>query len=132
MKFVSFHVLVSAAFSERVPTFSYTGGSTHSIFDAFLDEGATCCHNGVAKLSGSSWALTSLPKGSCEVGGVVQGDQGPVCGVAQVIGYHGVTVVVGHQEEGQEEEVEKQGEVEGEKGRGKTQRGRHMDGMRME
>ena len=51
---------------------------------------------------------------SCEVGGVVQGDGGPVCGVAQVIGYHGVTVVVGHQE-GQEEEVEKQGEVEGEK-----------------
>ena len=50
---------------------------------------------------------------TCEVGGVVQGDEGPVCGVAQVIGYHGVTV--GHQEEGQEEEVEKQGEVEGEK-----------------
>ena len=49
---------------------------------------------------------------TCDVGGVVQGDEGPVCGVAQVIGYHGVTV--GHQEEGQEEEVEKQGEVEGE------------------
>ena len=49
---------------------------------------------------------------TCEVGGVVQGDEGPVCGVAQVIGYHGVTVVVGHQEKGQE--VEKQGEVEGE------------------
>ena len=48
------------------------------------------------------------------MGGVVQGDEGPVCGVAQVIGYHGVTVVVGHQEKGQEEEVEKQGEVEGE------------------
>ena len=51
---------------------------------------------------------------TCEVGGVVQGDEGPVCGVAQVVGCHGVTVVVGHQEEGQEEEVEKQGEVEGE------------------
>ena len=51
---------------------------------------------------------------TCEVGGVVQGDEGHVDGVAQVIGYHGVTVVVGHQEEGQEEEVEKQGEVEGE------------------
>ena len=49
---------------------------------------------------------------SCEVGGVVQGDEGPVCGVAQVIGCHGVTV--GHQEEGQEEEVEKQGKVESE------------------
>ena len=47
------------------------------------------------------------------MGGVVQGDEGPVDGVGQVTGYHGVTV--GHQEEGQEEEVEKQGEVEGEK-----------------
>ena len=51
---------------------------------------------------------------TCEVGGIVQGDEGPVGEVAQVIDYHGVTVVVGHQEEGQEEEVEKQGEVEGE------------------
>ena len=50
---------------------------------------------------------------TCEVGGVVHGDEGPVCGVAQVIGCHGVTV--GHQEEGQEEEVEKEGEAEGEK-----------------
>ena len=30
-------------------------------------------------------------------------------------GYHGVTVVVGHQEKGQEEDEEKQEEVEGEK-----------------
>ena len=44
--------------------------------------------------------------------GIVQGDEGPIGGVAQVIGYNGVTV--GHQEEGQEEEVEKQREVEGE------------------
>ena len=51
---------------------------------------------------------------TCEWEVIVQGDEGPVRGVAQVIGYHGVTVVVGHQEEGQEEEVEKQGEVEGE------------------
>ena len=48
---------------------------------------------------------------TCEVGGFVQGDEGPVGGVAQVVS-HGVTVV--HQEEGQEEEGEKQGEVEGE------------------
>ena len=48
------------------------------------------------------------------MGGIVQGDEGHVCGVAQVIGCHGVTVVVRHQEERQEEEVEKQGEVEGE------------------
>ena len=46
----------------------------------------------------------------CEVGGVVQGDEGPVCEVAQVIGCHGVIVVVGHQEK----EGEKQEEVEGE------------------
>ena len=50
---------------------------------------------------------------TCEVGGIVQGDEGPVCGVAQGIGCHGVIVVVGHQE-GQQEEGEKQGEVEGE------------------
>ena len=43
----------------------------------------------------------------CKVGGIVQGDEGPVCGVAQVVDCHGVTV--GHQE--REEEVEKQ-EVE--------------------
>ena len=57
------------------------------------------------------WTVVGLI--TCEVGGVVQGDEGPVCGVAQVF-CHGVIVVVGHQEEGQEEEVEKQGEVEGE------------------
>ena len=44
-------------------------------------------------------------------GEIVQGDEGPVRGVAQVICY-GVIVVVGHQEEGQEEKGEKQGEVE--------------------
>ena len=49
----------------------------------------------------------------CEVGGIVQGDEGPICGVAQVF-CHGVIVEVAHQEEGQEEEGEKQGEVEGE------------------
>ena len=39
---------------------------------------------------------------------IVQGDEGPVCGVAQVVDCHGVTV--GHQEK---EEVEEQQEVEG-------------------
>ena len=48
---------------------------------------------------------------TCKVGGIVQGDEGPVCGVSQVVDCHGVTV--GHQE--REEEVEKQGEVEGER-----------------
>ena len=41
------------------------------------------------------------------MGEIVQGDEGPVCGVAQAIGCHGVTV--SHQEE--EEEVERQEEV---------------------
>ena len=40
---------------------------------------------------------------------IVQGDEGPVCGDAQVVDCHGVTV--GHQER---EEVEEQQEVEGE------------------
>ena len=47
------------------------------------------------------------------MGGIVQGDEGPVSEVAQVV-CHGVKVVGVHQEEGQEEEGEKQGEVEGE------------------
>ena len=48
----------------------------------------------------------------CKRRGIVQCDEGPVDGVAQVV-CHGVIVVVGHQEEGQEEKGEKQGEVEG-------------------
>ena len=51
---------------------------------------------------------------TCEWEVIVQGDEGPVGGVAQVIGCHGVIVVVGHQDEGQDEKGEKQGEVEGE------------------
>ena len=46
------------------------------------------------------------------MGEIVQGDEGPVDGVTKVVS-HGVIVEVGHQEEGQEEEVEKQREVEG-------------------
>ena len=45
-----------------------------------------------------------------KLGGIVQGDEGPIGGVAQVV-CHGVKVVVVHGEEGQEEEGEKQGEV---------------------
>ena len=47
---------------------------------------------------------------TCEGEVIAQGDEGPVCGVAQVVDCHGVTV--GHQE--REEEVEQQEEVEGE------------------
>ena len=50
---------------------------------------------------------------SCKLEVIVQGDEGPVGGVAQVV-CHGVIVVVGHQEEGQEEKGETRGEVEGE------------------
>ena len=46
---------------------------------------------------------------ACEGEVIVQGDEGPVCGVAQVVDCHGDTV--GHQER---EEVEEQQEVEGE------------------
>ena len=48
---------------------------------------------------------------TCEMGDIVQGDEGPVSGVAQVV-CHGVKVVGEHREEGHEEEGEKQGEVE--------------------
>ena len=47
----------------------------------------------------------------CEREEIVQGDEGPVGGVAQVV-CHGVKVVGVHGEEGREEEGEKQGEVE--------------------
>ena len=51
---------------------------------------------------------------TCEVGEIVQGDEGPISGVAQVV-CHGVKVGVDVQgEEGREEEGEVQGEVEGE------------------
>ena len=43
---------------------------------------------------------------------IVQGDEGPVCGVAQGVDCHGVTV--GH-EEREEEEVEQEVESDGEK-----------------
>ena len=49
----------------------------------------------------------------CKRGEIVQGDEGPVGGVAQV-DCHGVKVVGVHGEEGQEEDGEVRGEVEGE------------------
>ena len=67
----------------------------------------------------------------CERDGIVGGDEGPIGGVAQVIGCHGVKVGVGvHGEEGQEEDGEVQGEVKGDVE--ESQGRRHMDGMRME
>ena len=53
--------------------------------------------------------VSLLMSSLCKVGDIVQGDEGPVCGVAQVVDCHGVNV--GHQE--RVEEGEKQGEVEG-------------------
>ena len=55
---------------------------------------------------------------TCEVGEIVQGDEGHIGGVAQVV-CHGVKVVVGHGEEGQEEE--------GEAGRGKKRSGENSE-----
>ena len=48
----------------------------------------------------------------CDGEVIVQGDEGPVCGVAQVVHCHGVTV--GHEEK-EEEEVEQEVESDGEK-----------------
>ena len=59
---------------------------------------------------------------------IVQGDEGPVRGVAQVLGCHGVTV---SHEEKEEEEVEQEVESDGEKNTQGTLR-MSMDGMTME
>ena len=59
---------------------------------------------------------------------IVQGDEGPVVGVAQVVDCHGVTV--GHEEK-EEEEVEQEVESDGEKNTQGTLRV-SMDGMTME
>ena len=64
---------------------------------------------------------------TCEEEVVVQGDEGPVCGVAQVVDCHGVTV--GHQE--REEEEEQQEEVEGEGENTQRTLRMSMDGMTM-
>ena len=69
---------------------------------------------------------------SCVEGGIVGGDEGPIGGVAQVIGCHGVKIGVGvHGVEGQEEDGEVREEVEGEGEESQGQR-QHMDGMRTE
>ena len=61
---------------------------------------------------------------------IVQGDEGPVSGVAQGVQVHGV-VGVRHEEEKEEGEVEQ--EVDGEKEENNTQGRRHMcmDGMKV-
>ena len=48
----------------------------------------------------------------CEGEVIVQGDEGHVCGVAQVVDRHGVTV--GHQEREEEEEQQEEVESDGE------------------
>ena len=59
----------------------------------------------ISLLSMSGWLVRMSPL--CEGEVIVQGDEGPVRGVAQVVDCHGVTV--GHQER---EEVEERQEVE--------------------
>ena len=49
---------------------------------------------------------------ACEGEVIVQGDEGPVCGVAQVVDSHGVTV--GHKEREEEEEQQEEEESDGE------------------
>ena len=56
--------------------------------------------------------LASVSHDSCEGEVIVQGDEGPVRGVAQVFDCHGVTV--SHQER-EEEEEQQEVECEGEK-----------------
>ena len=63
---------------------------------------------------------------NCEGEVIVQGDEGHVCGVAQVVDCHGVTV--GHEE--REEEVEQEVESDGENTQGTLRMS--MDGMTME
>ena len=65
---------------------------------------------------------------SCEGEVIVQGDEGPVRGVAQVVDCHGVTV--GHEE--REEEVEERQEVESDEEKTLKETLRmSMDGMTM-
>ena len=68
--------------------------------------------------------------GLCVGQAIVQGDEGPVCRVAQGVQVHGVAGVR-HEEEKEEGEVEQ--EVEGEKEENNTQGRRHMcmDGMKV-
>ena len=63
----------------------------------------------------------------CEGEVIVQGDEGPVRGVAQVVDCHGVTV---NHEEREEEEVEQEVESDGEKTQGTLHMS--MDGMTVE
>ena len=49
---------------------------------------------------------------TCKGEVIVQGDEGPACGVAQVVDCHGVTV--GHQEREEEEEQQEEDEGDGE------------------
>ena len=69
-----------------------------------------------------------IPQTPCVGQAIVQGDEGPVSGVAQGVEDHGVAGVR-HEEEKEEGEVEQ--EVEGEKEENNTQGRRHMcmDGM---
>ena len=64
---------------------------------------------------------------TCEGEVIVQGDEGPVCGVAQVVDCHGVTV--GHQEREEVEEQQEEVEGEGEKHSKNAAHGWHADGV---
>ena len=69
---------------------------------------------------------SSLWQSNCEGEVIVQGDEGPVCGVAQVVDCHGVTG--GHQER-EEEEEQQEVEGEGEEHSKNAAHGWHADGV---
>ena len=76
---------------------------------------ATCTQTTSTKATRTSKRQPSLRNRGgqhCEEEVIVQGDEGPFCGVEQVVDCHGVTV--GHQEREEEEKVEQDVEGEGE------------------
>ena len=71
------------------------------------------CHRTRQESPSGIGELTQLQhRGEREEEAIVQGDEGPVHGVAQIVDCHGVTV--GHEEK-EEEAEERQEEVEGER-----------------
>ena len=107
---------------------AFVADNTHKLFSTLKSVKANSCTHKNPKILTDGRRVVSAPghAGSqnisetrkfvwqvCELGEIVQGDEGPIGGVAQVV-CHGVKVVVGHGEEGREEKNEVQGEVEGE------------------
>ena len=84
------------------------------VFKHLLERGVIGVHSLEEPLLGELLLGQGLRQGLdiCEGEVIVQGDEGPVCGVAQVVDCHGVTV--SHQER-EEEEEQQEVESDGEK-----------------